>query len=120
MTSWQADVVSDLTDDATFTVTRPAPGAHDGSGRWVAGETSTFSIVASVQPIRRELLPLPEGRRVQDSRSIVTVTELREEDRLPILVNGVAQTFEVFEVQGPFTLEGESCYEALAAKVAAS
>lgn len=61
----------------TYTVTRRAPDTRV-QGRTVEGSESTFSIVASVQPVSgRELRDLPEGERGDETIVIYTVTEVR-------------------------------------------
>lgn len=61
----------------TYTVTRTAAGSST-LGRYTAGATSTFDIVASVQPVTgRDLLAMPEGLRADETRIVYTTTELR-------------------------------------------
>lgn len=61
----------------TYTVTRTAAGTLS-AGHYTAGATSTFSIVASVQPASgRSLRVLAEGRRGDEVRELYTTTELR-------------------------------------------
>jgi hypothetical protein len=61
----------------TYTVTRRAVGAYS-DGRWTPGGTSSFSIIASIQPVSgRLLLALPENERTEEQRVVYTITELR-------------------------------------------
>lgn len=61
-----------------YTVTRTAVGSYNGSGIYVPGATSTFTISASIQPTSgRDLLALPEGQRTQENRTVYTETELK-------------------------------------------
>src|SRR5690606_5003111 len=47
-------------------------------GRYTPGASTTFSIVASVQPATgRDLRDLPEGQRGDEVRVIYTISELR-------------------------------------------
>lgn len=58
---------SDLINDfgSTVTVTRFAAGAYV-NGEYVAGATSTFTTIMSIQPMSgRELLNLPEAQRTR-------------------------------------------------------
>src|SRR5262245_39232790 len=62
----------------TYTVTRTLAGTFDERGRYTAGGTSTFAIVASIQPATgRQLRDLPEGQRGDEVIAIYTITELR-------------------------------------------
>lgn len=127
MTSWQADVIADLTatedepDGTTFTVTRRAAGTYDGHGVAVPGASSTFPIVASVQAAGdtgrgRSIVPLPEGRRIEDVREVSTATPLIDADEIAIETDaGLVETFVVYSVQ-TFALEGDKVYLAMAAK----
>lgn len=61
----------------TYTVTRTAAGTRT-LGRYTPGAPSTFSIVASIQPVTgRDLQTLPEGQRAEETRVVYTTTELR-------------------------------------------
>jgi hypothetical protein len=63
----------------TYTVTRYAAASDDGFGRKVPGATSTFPIVACVQPDNKGLSNMvgPEGQTGADIASVWTMTELR-------------------------------------------
>jgi hypothetical protein len=61
----------------TYTVQRREAGSYT-LGRYTPGALSTFSIVASVQPVSgRELKDLPEGQHGDELRLVLTTTELR-------------------------------------------
>ena len=73
------DLAGLIADFATgsYTVTRRAAATTDGHGRNVAGATSSISIVAAVAPASgRDLLRLPEGRRANETRMVLTATAL--------------------------------------------
>ena len=71
-----ADVIA-LLASGTYTVTRPGPTGL-ASGRRVAGVTTSFSIVASVQPASgRQMDRLPEGLREREGMTLWTTTDLR-------------------------------------------
>lgn len=62
---------------STFSVKRVVPGAYV-NGFWVEGAESTFTIQASVQPLKgKEMEMLPEGRRNSQSVKIYTDTQLQ-------------------------------------------
>lgn len=63
----------------TLTVTRTAQGHYrQGDGMWVEGAESTFTIVASVQPLRpREIELLPDERRTTEALRVYSDTPLR-------------------------------------------
>jgi hypothetical protein len=61
----------------TYTVTRTAAGTLT-TGRYTAGATSSFSIVATIQPMTgRNLKILPEGQHAEETMVVYTTTELR-------------------------------------------
>lgn len=61
----------------TYTVTRRAASTYL-VGRAVAGATTTFTTVASVQPLTgRRLIPAPEGFRGEEQKEMFATTELR-------------------------------------------
>lgn len=71
-----SDVIFQL-QSGTYTVTRSAPGVIGSDGRLVPGSQSTFSILASVQPMTgRDLLRLPEGQRTKENLKIWSQTQL--------------------------------------------
>lgn len=60
-----------------YVVTRRAPATTDGNGRTVPGAASTFSIVASVQPVSgHELEVLPEASHGREVKLVLTVTRI--------------------------------------------
>lgn len=62
----------------TYTVTRRGPTTVGADGIADAATASTFTITASVQPLRgRELQRLPEGLRVAERRKLYTSTSLK-------------------------------------------
>jgi hypothetical protein len=64
-------------ETGTYTVTRTAQGVYT-NGRYTPGATTTFPIVASIQPVTgRDLQLLPEGQHASESRIVYTTTELR-------------------------------------------
>ncbi len=61
----------------TYTVTRTATPDTDNRGRALPGVETTFTITASVVPVSgNELLRIPEGRRENDTRALITATLL--------------------------------------------
>lgn len=106
-----------------YTVTRTAAGSSAATGNYVAGSTSTFTIVASVQPHDgRSTVVLPEGVRTEDVRQLWTATELRvtddqvDPDRITIPSAQGNETFHVFKVEGPWTMGGRTHYHVFAAR----
>lgn len=98
-----AALISSFATAASYTVTRTARGSTT-RGRIEAGTTSTITIVASVTPTGpSDLVRLPEGRQVRDTRMVITSTELLvggqgtayEADRIVI----DSKTYEVSDVQ---------------------
>jgi hypothetical protein len=62
----------------TYVVTRRGPTTVGSDGRADLATSSTFSILASVQPMSgRELQRLPEGMRVAERRVLFTATTLQ-------------------------------------------
>lgn len=107
---------TDGNGDGTYTVTRNATGSTT-KGRYTPGTPSTFPIVAVVEPVGGQLQVVPEGRRATDVRKIFTATRLLiEPDPDAITIGG--ETFIVYDVQGPWELDGDSHYECLAARQA--
>lgn len=98
----------------TYTVTRIGNGTTV-LGRYTPAASSTFPIDAVVQPLTpRTLIVLPEGVRSEDVRLIHTTTPLRTRDN-----NGEAdaisiagESFVVWRVSGPWTIRGNTHYEA--------
>lgn len=59
-----------------FTVRRRSPGTRI-NGRWVEGQESTLTIMASVQPLKlSEMEALPEGRRQSTAVKVYTSERL--------------------------------------------
>jgi len=80
--------------------------------------TSTFSIVASVQPVTgRELKDVPEGQRGDEVRVIYTQTELhmRKAGFQPDVVTLDGEPYEVYKVER-FDAFGDTHYRAYAAR----
>lgn len=117
-------ILSAISSQSTgsYTRTRTALGTTNSSGVFVPGATSTATIVASVQPVavRRVagalLKALPEGRSVEDIRSVHTASDLRVApvpDRLTI--DGAE--FELFLVE-KWQGRGQTYYRGYASRVA--
>lgn len=71
-----ADVIGDFATD-TYTATRTTEAGYASTGRVVAGTKSTFSIVASVQPLSgRDIAKLPEGYVGTETKKLYTLTAL--------------------------------------------
>lgn len=84
-----------------YTVTRTAAGDYI-DGRWVDGSTSTFTVMASIQPMRLgEVQKLPEALRTRETRKFRSDTAVRianETNKTPsdtISVDG--ETWEVMQ-----------------------
>lgn len=96
-----------------YTVTRFAAGTIV-NGNYTKGASSSVPIRANVLPFTSTTKVLPEGRHAEDTRVILTASELRVAapggDADIITIGGAA--FEVFEVNG---FPGH--YEALAGKM---
>lgn len=64
--------------NGTYTATRYGADTTDGFGRRVAGSTSTFTFVASIQPVGGlKLSADPEARSGTETRVVYTTTALR-------------------------------------------
>ena len=75
-----ADLIARMAT-GSYVVTRRAAATTDSHGRKVAGATSSFTIIAVIVPASgRDLQRLPEGRRTQETRQVITST--------PLLVGG--------------------------------
>lgn len=87
----------------TYTVTRQGPTTVDVDGRAVTAAPSTFSILASVQPMSgRELQRLSEGLRVAERRVLFTSTSLRVIGAPDVVsVDGELWEVETVEHWGP-------------------
>lgn len=102
---------------ATYTVTRRALGAVS-EGIYTPGGTSTFTIVATVQPVDgRKLEPLPEAFHGSELCRVYTETELRTAGAVPADTITIAgETWTIARVAGPWSLRGSIHYEATAAR----
>lgn len=70
--------IASLEQGSPFTVTRTVEGSFDDAGVYTPGGTSTFTIVASIQPVTgRDLSDLIQGQQGLETRVIYTLTELR-------------------------------------------
>ena len=116
----RASTISRLRSGTTYTVTRRGQGSYDNNGIYTAaGSPSTFSIIASIQPVTgRALEQLPEAYHTDEVRQVFTSTELfagtptNAPDELS--VDGV--TWYVFQV-AKWDAHGELHYEAMISRV---
>ena len=96
--------VIDALSTGTYTVTRRSAGTYV-EGRYVLGSTSSFNIVASIQPLLRtggrHLRTESQGQHGEEMRVIYTKTDLltRTSTRDPDVVTIDSEPWEVFEVQ---------------------
>lgn len=61
-----------------YVVTRPSAGVTYEKGRAVQAGTTTFTIEASIQPLKpNELQTLPEAQRTSETMKVYTDAELR-------------------------------------------
>lgn len=96
------EVIADFANPGTFTVTRWLPSTALG-GVVTRGASSTFPIVASVQPVTgREIVPAPAATEGEEIKVLYTETEMRGVTKAgpPDQINipnpsGVAETWEV-------------------------
>lgn len=82
------------------------------NGVFTRGAASTASIVACVQPVSgADLQALPEGRRIDEIKVVLTPSELRPRDRLAI-------GSDVYEVDKAETWQafGETHYKAICSR----
>lgn len=104
---------------SSFVVTRKEAGSFV-NGKWVEGDTSTFTIQASVQPLRGdEIQLLPEGRRNSQAVRIYTDTLLynkTNESTNPDIVTAFETDFEVLTVE-PWQSNVINHFKCLAVKV---
>lgn len=94
-------VITAFQTPGPYTVTRTAASTLL-NGREVPGATSTFTIVACVQPMSGRMLEaLPEGRRTTENRVIYTETLLvaMTPTNAPDVVTIDSEAWEVFQVQ---------------------
>ena len=72
-------MIADFATDDAVQLTRYVAGAYETThGRYVAGSSSTTTIVASVQtPTAEQLLQLAEGQRTEDTIAVYTATKLQ-------------------------------------------
>lgn len=102
---------------ASYTVTRVVAGSHDADGKYTAGASSTFPIVAYIEPtIGRELEDLPEGQRGNEVRTVYTETELLAAAR-PDSIAIAGEAWSVIRVER-FDGLGGSHFRARAARTA--
>lgn len=104
----------------TYTITRTPKRGYSTYGELdaVAG-TATFLMDASVQPAGGALKALPEGRRAEDVRLIFCETELYDGATAgyePDIITIDGDPFEIYDVDGPWTLDGFSHYQCSAAR----
>ena len=105
----------------TYTVTRALAGSRVGNfGRYTVGSSSTFEIVASIQPATgRQLRDLPQGQRGDETIAIYTVTELRtrhpDPANEPDVVTYRGEPWTITQVK-TWESFGETHYEALAVR----
>lgn len=105
--------------DGTYNVTRRAKRGYTSEGYADAeNPATTLTPTMSVQPMGGGLKTLPEGRRVEDVRRIFTETQLFDggDDYEPDVVTIGGEPFVVFDVAGPWDLDGFNHYEVLAAR----
>lgn len=100
--SFQQDLISFFSTlgVGTLTVTRTATGSRT-KGLYTPGATSTFSIVASVQPVSGdEVKDLQEAQDADEIKSFWTITELRGRtpSTEPDLVTLEGRTWQVIKV----------------------
>jgi hypothetical protein len=108
------EVINVFKTATTYAVTRPSAGTLE-LGRFVPGDTTPLTVVAVVVPLSgRDLKVLPEGRRVEDSRKVITVTQLKAGD----LVTIDAESWEVFHVDGPWIFAGNTHYNCFVSRQA--
>lgn len=102
-----------------FTITRKSAGSYV-NGKWVEGSTSTFTIQASVQPLRgEEIQLLPEGRRNSQAVRIYTDTQLyvkTDEQTNPDKLTAFGESYEVLSVE-PWQSNVINHYKCIAVKV---
>jgi len=107
---------SDGDGDGAYTITRRAPGTTM-LGRYTPGATSTFPITAVVVPFgQNELIVLPEGQHVEDTRVVYTSTHLHATPGAPDLITIGGDPFAVLAVQGPYELDGDTHFVAYVAR----
>jgi hypothetical protein len=105
------DVIDDFATAVSYAVSRPAVGSLT-LGRYTPGSSSNFNIVAIIVPLSgRDLKVLPEGRRAEDTRKVITATQLKVGDLITI----DSQTWEVFHLDAPWIAFGDTHYNAFAA-----
>lgn len=95
------DAITSLKTGATYQVTRKAASTYV-DGKAVAGASTTFEIVASIQPVSgREILQFAESERTREMRAVYTETELftRSSTNEPDKVSINGETFEVMRVE---------------------
>lgn len=112
------DVIGDFAT-GTYTVTRRAAGVPV-AGRVTPGAATTFDVVMSVQPTgARDQVVMPEGLHYEDAVVCYSATELKG------ATYGTGQgdeftfggdTYRVFAVEGPWTMDGDTHWVCRAAR----
>ena len=102
----------------TLTVTRETVETYDANGDLVPGVSSTFVIVAAVQPLTgNDLQPLPEGQHAENMRKLYTTTLLRTRGAGPpdaVAIDG--ETWEVKIVERWKHRTGDIYYKVMIAR----
>lgn len=95
-------VIDSFKTAAKYTVTRANGAGAYVNGLWVPGGTTTFDIVASIQPISgREKQQLPEGFHTKEIRVVYTTTALQTQngDALPDTVSIDGESWSVIRFE---------------------
>jgi hypothetical protein len=95
------DAIASLSTPGPYTVTRTAAGSYT-NGRYTEGAESTFTIIASIQPVTgRDLADLPEGQNGDEVRQVFTITELltRVPGQEPDIITLDGEDFYVYRVK---------------------
>jgi hypothetical protein len=95
------DAIASLSTPGPYTITRTAAGSYT-NGRYTAGAESTFTIIASIQPVTgRDLADLPEGQNGDEVRVVFTITELltRAPGQEPDVITIFGEDFYVYRVK---------------------
>lgn len=101
---------------ANYTVTRTALGAHGADGLYVAGAPSTFTMNASIQPQRGQVLKVgPEGQTGESVRVVYSDVYLIAAPH-PDSFTYDGATWKVFEVN-PWDAFGEDPCVSYIAKI---
>lgn len=92
------DAIGSLSN-GIYAVTRQASGSYDTNGRYTPGATTTFDIVASIQPnTGKELQSLPPSQETDVSITVYTITELktRTPESEPDIVSYKGKSWKVY------------------------